>query len=108
MQLPIRITFRDMPSSDAIEAHVRRRSSRLERHSELIDDCHVTIEMPHRHHTHGRPIHVSVDLTVPGTKLVANRLREDDAASQDAYAAIDRAFDHAVRRLEHYVQLRRP
>jgi ribosomal subunit interface protein len=107
MDLPLSITFRDMEHSEALEAYVRKRATKLERFSKRITGCHVVIEMPHRHHHTGRPIRVSIDLVIPGGEIVANRTRDDDHNNQDAYAAIDQAVDHACRRLQEYVQVQR-
>ena len=107
MALPLRITFRDMSPSESVEAYVRRRAERLEKLSGRIADCHVTIEMPHRHHLHGRPFHVSVELRVPGGEIHSNHAREDALASLDAYAAIDRAFERAAHQLQRHLRIRR-
>ena len=61
--------------------------------------CHVAIESPHRHKQHGRHYRVRVDLTLPGTALVVDRCPDEGHANEDVYAAIDQAFDHAVRRV---------
>jgi ribosomal subunit interface protein len=107
MALPITVSFHDMAHSDSLEAYVLKRAAKLERFSKRITGCHVRLEMPHRHQHAGRPIRVSIDVTVPGGEIVANRTRDDDHNNHDAYAAIDQAVDHACRQLQEYVQLQR-
>ena len=107
MELPVQITFRDMDHSDALEAYVRQRVSKLETLSARITGCHVAVESPHRHKQSGRQYRVRVDLTVPGGELVVSNAQGDDVANQDAYAAIDEAFDEAKRRLREAVDVRR-
>jgi ribosomal subunit interface protein len=84
-------TFRDMPSSPALQAAALRWTARLEHVSDRIVACHVSIEKPHRHHLHGSEFQVNVTLTVPGGQIVANH------SSPEAYVALANAF-RAVRR----------
>jgi ribosome-associated translation inhibitor RaiA len=42
----------------------------------------------------------AVDLTVPGGEVVVSHAPGDDATNEDAYAAVDEAFDRLGRRLE--------
>jgi ribosome-associated translation inhibitor RaiA len=107
MQIPLRITFRDMPHSDALEAYVRERCEKLEHLTPRLTGCHVTIAMPHRHQHTGRPLRISIDLVLPGQEIAVNRTRDDDGAITDAHAAIDKAFDQAGRRVQDYVRRQR-
>jgi len=106
MELPIQVTFRGMPQSDAIDAYVRDRATKLETFSARITGCHVAIESPHHHHS-GRPYHVRIDLIVPGGELVVNHAPDDDPNLQDAYASIDQAFDQMGRRLQDHIRRQR-
>jgi ribosome-associated translation inhibitor RaiA len=46
---------------------------------------------------------VRIDLTIPGFELIAGSVRKDDDMHEDAYAAIDDAFEDAQRLLnDHY------
>ncbi|HXX67505.1 MAG TPA: HPF/RaiA family ribosome-associated protein [Polyangiaceae bacterium] len=107
MQLPVQVTFRDMPRSDAIEAYVRKHAAKLETFSARITACHVALEAPHRHQQSGRHYRVRIDLAVPRGEVVVSHAPEDDATNEDAYAAIDEAFDRVVRRLEEHVRRQR-
>jgi ribosomal subunit interface protein len=107
MQAPIQISFRDIPHSDAIETYVRRRAAKLETFSDRITGCYVVVEAPHRHQHQGRHFRVRAELTVPGGQVVASHAPDDDPANEDAYAAIDDAFDRLGRRLEDYVRRQR-
>lgn len=107
MPFPLRITFRDMPPSDALETYVRERASKLERFYDRITSCQVTIEMPHRHQHTSPHFRVAVDMAVPGGQVVVSRSPGDDPENHDAYAAIDQAFDQAVRRLQDYARQQR-
>jgi ribosomal subunit interface protein len=106
MQQPI-ITFRKMDPSGAVEEHLREKLAWLETFYERIQSARVVIEVPHRHHHHGKVYQVRVDLTVPGGEIVVNREPGLDGAHEDVYVAIRDAFDAARRRLEEFARRRR-
>jgi ribosomal subunit interface protein len=93
-----------MASSDAVEAYVRARASKLERFSDRITGCHVVVEIPHRHKLHGQHQCVRIDLIVPGGEIVITRDPSQRKVTEDLYASIDAAFDDAKRLLEDHVR----
>ena len=97
MTTPVRITFRQMDSSPALEALVHEEVESLERLHPAIRACEVAIEAPHRHKSQGRRFHVRVELAVPGGKVVASRDPDLDSRHEDAPAAVRDAF-RVVRR----------
>lgn len=107
MQIPLQVTFRDMPHSEAIELAVREKAAKLEEVYDRIMGCRVVVEAPHRHHHKGRIYHVRVDLTVPGGELVASRNQNDKHAHEDAYVALRDAFAAIRRQLENYARKQR-
>jgi ribosome-associated translation inhibitor RaiA len=104
MHKPLQITTRNMQPSESVALYVRQRVSKLDRLCPRITGCHVTIESPHRHKTHGHEFRVRIDLSVPGTELVIGRTPSPSRANQNAYAALDAAFDDARRVLTDYVR----
>jgi len=107
MQIPVQITFRDMEPSAAIEERVRERAAKLERFYDRITSCRVVVEEPHLHQHKGKLFHVRVDITVPGSELVANRSPGNDHGHEDVYVAIRDAFKAAERQLEDHARKRR-
>jgi ribosomal subunit interface protein len=107
MQLPVQITFHGIDSSDAIEAHVRKCTDKLETFAGRLTGCRVTVEAPHRHQQNGRHYRVRIDLTVPGAEIVVGRAPDEDLTNEDVYAAVDQAFDRMQRRLEDHIRRRR-
>jgi cold shock CspA family protein/ribosome-associated translation inhibitor RaiA len=129
MEIPLQITFRNMPPSGTIENNIREKAAKLESLYGHIMSCRVILEAPHRHHHKGKAYQVRIDLTVPGGELVINRapkrldaakLRlpaERDltethepgkhAAHEDIYVAIRDAFNAAGRKLQDYARRRR-
>jgi ribosome-associated translation inhibitor RaiA/cold shock CspA family protein len=131
MKSLLKITFRDMPSSKAIEDNIHEKANKLDSLYDDIMSCRVIVEAPHRHHHKGKAYVVRIDMTVPGGELVVNRepkrllaaraahveklektLVENHgpskhAAHEDAYVAIRDAFNAAARKLQDYARRRR-
>jgi ribosome-associated translation inhibitor RaiA len=107
MKLPLQITFRAMPHSDSLEAHVRRRVAKLDRIFDRMMSCRVVLEAAHRRHRHGKRYRVSIDLGLPRGEIAVTHAPGDDRNVEDAHAIVDEAFDEAGRMLEEWVHRRR-
>ena len=107
MQSPLRITFRNVHTSDAVESYVREHAAKLDRFCPCIIACHVAIEAPHRHKRHGHSFRVRIDLAIPGGELVVCRGGNAKKSCEDLYAAVDSAFDGARRVLDEHIGRRR-
>jgi ribosomal subunit interface protein len=97
MQIPLEILFHSTAKSDAIEAAIRERATKLEKFADSIVSCLVTVDAPHKHHRQGKLFRVSVDVHIPGGHVVASRDPAEHHAHEDVFVAIRDAFD-AVRR----------
>lgn len=128
MEIPLQITFRNMPPSEAIETNIREKAKKLASFHNRIMSCRVVVEAPHRHHRKGKAYEVRIDLIVPGGELVINRpptrleaaklsllersekelteSREPSkhGAHEDVYVAIRDAFNAAGRKLQDHVR----
>ena len=107
MQTPLQIPMRDLPPSEAIEGHVRQHAEKLDKLYARLTGCHVTIETPHRHKTHGNHYRVRIELAVPGGELVVGHDRADSKDHENAYAAVDAAFHGAERVLRDHASRQR-
>ncbi len=131
MEVPLKITFRDMAPSPAIETNIREKAAKLEELYDRLMSCHVIVEAPHRHHHKGKAYQVRIHLTVPGSELVINRAPKrldapktarmeelekplveshepgKHAAHEDVYVAIRDAFNAAGRKLQDHARRRR-
>ncbi len=107
MQLPLQVTFRDMPRSDAVEAKIRERADKLDKFYNSIMSCRVVVEAPHTHHHQGKRYHVCIDLTVPHGELVVSKDQHADRTHEDVYVALRDAFDAAQRQLKNYARKQR-
>ena len=107
MQLPLQISFHNIPHSAAVEDTVREYAARLDEFCGRIMSCRVVVDQPHRHHRDGNLYQVRIDITAPGEEIVINREPRQHAACRDLETAIGDAFDLAVRRLQDYVRRQR-
>jgi cold shock CspA family protein/ribosome-associated translation inhibitor RaiA len=104
MQVPLQLSFRNMPPSAAIESEIRDRAAKLEEFFDRITSMRVVVEAPHRHHRQGKLFHVRLDVRVPGRELVVSREPPEHHAHEDVYVAIRDAFDAARCQLEDYAR----
>lgn len=97
MRIPLQVTFRNIPHSEAIEANITEKAKKLDRFFDRIMGCRVVVEESQRRHRQGKLFSVRVDVTVPGKELAVTR-----EENEDVYVAVRDAFDSAVRRLEEH------
>jgi ribosome-associated translation inhibitor RaiA len=97
MSVPLSVTFRAVPRSEAILERIQHHLNKLEAHSLPITHCRVTVDSPHRHHRHGKHYTVCISLSVRGRELVINRDPSARQSREDLYASVDEAFAEARR-----------
>lgn len=102
MEVTLQITTRDIPHSEALESHIREKAEKLGKFYPHIMSCRIVVELPHKHHHQGRLFDVHIDMTVPGSELVVNRV-----ANEDVYVAVRDAFNAAKRQLEDHARRQR-
>ena len=102
MQVPLQITFRNFPRSDAVETRIREKAAKLEEFHSRIISCRVIVEERHRHHHQGKQFTVRLDIRVPGHELAIDRDHDEDI-----YVAVRDAFDAAARKLEDVARTQR-
>ena len=102
MAIPLRISFHQIPSSAALEDHIREKVQSLEQLHPNLTRCNVTIEQPHHHKNQGNAFNVRIDLYVPGDEIVVNR-----DSDEDPYVALRDAFEAARRKVVKHAQKKR-
>lgn len=107
MELPLEISYRDFPKSDALDAVIREKAGKLDQYYEKIMACRVVVEQPHHHHRHGNLFHIRIDLTVPGKEIVVRRDPPEHQAHEDPYVTVNDAFDAMRRQLQDYARQQR-
>lgn len=107
MSFPIQVAFHGLDHSGALETKIKETVNQLTKFNSDIQKCRVAIEMPHRHHQHGNSYEVTVQLDVPGKKIVCSQ----ESTHAEAYLAVEQALHGAVesarRSLEEWARIRR-
>jgi ribosomal subunit interface protein len=97
MQQALRITFKDIPGSPAVETHIREHVEKLEQFSQDIISCSVVIDQPQRHQSQGKLFNIHIKLNVPGKELVVT-----NNSKEDLYISIRDSFDDMRKQLQTY------
>lgn len=101
MKVPLQISFHGIDRSPALETAIAEKANGLLRFDPELIGCRVTVEQEGRHQHQGREVAVRVDLSVPGHEIVVTRKHED------AFAAMNDAFDSARRTVKEDAAKRR-
>src|SRR3546814_18399142 len=70
METPLEITFRNLDHSDAVEARVREKVTKLEQAYGWITSCRVMIAAIRRQRVKGNLFHVNIADGVPGKQVM--------------------------------------
>jgi ribosome-associated translation inhibitor RaiA len=102
MERPLQIAFKNMASSEFIEALIRERVERLQRFHNSITGARVVVEVPHRSSESGKlPMGIAVEIDVPGHKPIVAKGEQDRREMKgDQSAIINRVFEAVERQLE--------
>lgn len=94
--LPVQITIRDIPGSQALETHLRSKASKLKQFYKTLTSCRIVVEFDQKHKHRGKIYNVKLDVTVPGKELVVTNKSNEDVyiAVRDAFIAIIRQLDN--------------
>lgn len=106
MQIPLQVSFLNITHSNAVENRIREKIKKLEQYTNQITFCRVTVGRPRRQNSTGRLYHISIDLVLPGDKLVVAR-DSDNYAHKDVYVAIRDAFEAVRRQLKKSLRQKR-
>lgn len=101
MFLPLQITLRNLPRSEALEQSIRQHADKLQDFHPRISHCRVTVE-PAGHQHQGKQFSVRISVKVSGAEIAVDRQH-----SEDMRVALRDAFDAARRQLEDHIRLER-
>lgn len=108
MQVPLEVTFRDIPKSQPVEDLVRQLVDKLERFCDHIERCRVVLEQPHKHSTSVSEYRVLIDLLIPpGHEVVVSWESAKGSAKEDLYKVVHDAFHAAERRVKKFTAQQR-
>ncbi len=100
MQTPPEIAFHHFEPSDALRAEVAKQVARLEKFSDRITSCRLTVSKGARRQQ-GDLFEVALRVAMPGHKeVVVDRSHGDAPEHEHAAAALRDAFDAAIRQIE--------
>jgi ribosome-associated translation inhibitor RaiA len=100
MNVPLQITFRDIPSSPAVEERVRELAGKLETLYGRIVGCRVVVETEGNRHLTGHDYVVTATLELRDGVIVAGQHKRHP----DLPTALDCTFGTLVRRLDEYAR----
>jgi cold shock CspA family protein/ribosome-associated translation inhibitor RaiA len=105
MQVPLKITFRNVQKTAPIEDLIRAQAAKLERACDHIISCRVAVERPQKHQKSGNPYRVRIDVTVPPEhELVATREASEGDLHEQLATVIRDAFSAMRRQLRKLVE----
>lgn len=99
MTTPLQVRFHQLESSEALVDAVRYGVESLERHTDALTACEVTIERVTRRHHKGDHYRVHIELSLPHGHITVGRDPVEHAAHENAYVAVREAFAEAQRLL---------
>ena len=101
MHTPLRITFQNTPSSDAIRQLIEEQGDHLEQFFGRMTACHVVFKVPDGNHRSSGLYEVTVHIKMPGgTTVDIDRTPGLDERFSDPQFAVGDAFRRARRRLQ--------
>ena len=106
MQVPVQISFRDMPVSDAVEAACWAEAEKLERVYDRITACRIVVSETNGDGPRGNTFQVRIDLAVPNGDILVNR-EPPTRHGDDVRVAVREAFARARRQLDDHVRRHR-
>src|SRR4051794_34391993 len=100
MEVPLRLSFKNLEPSAAVAANIRQYVNRLQKYYSRLISCQVVVEIPHRHHHKGNLYQVHITMRIPGEEFVIKQHHRLAGKNRDLYVAIHEAFDAAKQMLE--------
>ena len=104
MLTPLEISFHGLERSEAVEARVRDKFSRLEKHFDRITHGRIAIEVSRRRADLPTFYNVKIEIGIPGhNPIVVTHEPADGDLKADVMAVLKDAFAAAQRRLDDVV-----
>jgi cold shock CspA family protein/ribosome-associated translation inhibitor RaiA len=101
MQIPLEISFREVPKTEAIENLIREKAKKLEQVCDHITGCRVAVEKPHNYVRTGNQYRVRLDISVPpGHKIAISKEPGKNDMHDSLPRVIRDAFNAARKQLQ--------
>ncbi|MGS2717568.1 HPF/RaiA family ribosome-associated protein [Eionea flava] len=98
MTMASNVTYRDLDTSDALNAIINKRLQKLGRFSSDIQHSRVVLDSPHNHKHKGKEFRATVELDIKGSPITVSQ------NDMSIHVAVRDAFDVAERKLKSYTQ----
>ncbi len=100
MNVPIKISFRNVPKYGWIKDLIQRRAGKLREVCPHLSSLRVSVEKTQKYKDTGRPYKVRLDMTVPpGKEIVIKRKEGRGSMHESLLDELEDTFDAAFRRL---------
>jgi ribosome-associated translation inhibitor RaiA len=101
MNTPVEIHFHGIEKSEAIEARVREKVAKLEKHFGRMTSCRVVLEVPHRSPAKPKVYQIKIEMNLPRRRpVVVSHEREGSHANEELLLALRDAFGAALRKVD--------
>lgn len=108
MLTPLEISFHGLERSEAVEARVREKFARIQKHFDRITHARVAIEAPKRRTPLPKVFHVKIEIGIPAHNPIVVNYEPEGAEAQtdlmialrDAFAAAERQVDALAARMD--------
>lgn len=101
MQTPLEIAFQNSEPSDAVRSEIEKQAKRLEKFSDRITSCHVTVVVPQTRHRCGDLFKISLRIAMPGHQdVIVTKTHGDAPGHEHVVVAVKDAFSAAQRQIE--------
>ncbi len=104
MDTELQIVFKNLDTSQSLEKLIREKADKLELYFQHIIDARVIIEKPHKSQRQGNSFHATIEVNIPGRKLVVSREPGDFSRHDHAVAVVNDAFSAMYKQLESHSQ----
>ena len=94
MTMANQVTYRDLDTSQALNAIIEKRLQKLERYSGNIQHSRVVLESPHNHKHKGKQYRATVEIDIKGSPITVS---QNDSS---IHVAVRDAFNVAERKLK--------
>lgn len=97
---PVQVTFHGVDHSDALEAHIREKATRLRSQFPRLQRIRVVVELPHRSHQAWNLFQMKLELIVPHKEpLIITRQAQLEGLKESVYTLTNEVFTAASRTL---------
>lgn len=107
MQVAPQVVFKDVDRSAWVEEYVGERMRHLEKFSDEITSCHVTLSQEQGSHRKGNRYSVMVEVRIPQHDLAVKKQKQIHDMQTQLPALINGAFGAVEKQLKKTVELRR-